>query len=372
MTLYQLLPSLSDTDYARLRADIAERGVLVPVEVDEHGEILDGHHRVRIAQELGVDYPTVVRPGMAEHEKRLHAVALNLARRHLTDAQKVLLGRTIEADVAEAMRGKMSAAGAKAAPGKPATSDTPFVPERTTDVTAAKVGLGSGRSYERAKSVIEKAEQHAPELVEQMAAGEISVKDAARELRQHAKAERVAAIAAVPVAALPQDRTYPVIYADPPWRYEHAPDDTRQIENHYPTMSLNEIAALDIPAAENAVLFLWATSPKLEEAMHVMTSWGFDYRTSLVWVKDKIGMGYYARQRHELLLVGRKGDLPVPDPSARPDSVITAPRGEHSAKPAVVYDLIEVMYPSFARVELFQRAAREGWDGWGNQAEAVA
>lgn len=366
---YQLLPALSTEDYKRLRDDIAERGVLVPVEVDEHGEILDGHHRMQIAQELGVTCPTVTRTGMAEHEKRLHAVALNLARRHLTDAQKVLLGRTIEPDIAEAARQRQ--AHGQTAPGRSASTVTER-PQRAADDVAAKVGLGSGRTYDRAKRVVEKAEAVAPELVERMASGEIGIKDAARELRQHSKAEKVAAIAAAPVAAHVEDRTYSVIYADPPWRYEHAPDDTRQIENHYPTMSLDEIAALDVPAADDAVLFLWVTSPKLEEGLHVLRSWGFDYRTSLVWVKDRIGMGYYARQRHEFLLVGRKGVLPVPDASARPDSVITAVRGEHSAKPDVVYDLIEAMYPSFQRVELFQRRPRDGWDGWGNQAEAVA
>ena len=101
---YQLLPALAADDFERLKSDIAERGVLVPIEVDESGNVLDGHHRKRIADELGIDCPTVTRIGMAEHEKRLHAVALNLARRHLTDAQKVALGMTIEPDVAEEAR----------------------------------------------------------------------------------------------------------------------------------------------------------------------------------------------------------------------------------------------------------------------------
>ncbi len=78
MTDYQLLPPLSDEDYKRLKDDIAQRGVMVPIEVDEHGNVLDGHHRKRIAEELGIGYRTISRPGLAEHEKRLHAVALKL------------------------------------------------------------------------------------------------------------------------------------------------------------------------------------------------------------------------------------------------------------------------------------------------------
>ncbi len=85
---YQLLPNLTADEYASLKADIAERGVLVAVEYDEAGHILDGHHRVRAARELGLaEWPSVVRGGMTEQEKRQHVWALNLQRRHLTKEQ---------------------------------------------------------------------------------------------------------------------------------------------------------------------------------------------------------------------------------------------------------------------------------------------
>jgi N6-adenosine-specific RNA methylase IME4 len=135
-------------------------------------------------------------------------------------------------------------------------------------------------------------------------------------------------------------------------------------------MALEDICALEVPAADDAVLFLWATAPKLMEAGSVMTAWGFDYRTCMTWVKDRIGMGYWARGRHELLMIGRRGDFPHRPPKARPDSVIEAPRAAHSRKPEVVYDLIERMFPDLPRVELFARSRREGWDAWGNEAPA--
>ncbi len=164
---------------------------------------------------------------------------------------------------------------------------------------------------------------------------------------------------------------YPVIYADPPWRYEHVETESRAIENQYPTMDLDAICALKIAdlATPDAVLFLWATSPKLHEAMRVLDAWGFTYRTSMVWVKDKQGMGYYARQRHELLLVATRGSPPTPAPADRPDSVIEAPRSEHSVKPALFAEAIERMYPALPKIELFVRgAARDGWGTWGNEA----
>jgi len=161
---------------------------------------------------------------------------------------------------------------------------------------------------------------------------------------------------------------FPVLYADPPWRYEHVKTENRAVENQYPTMTLDDICALTVPAADDAVLFLWATSPKLAEAMQVLTAWGFTYRTCMVWVKDKIGMGYYARQQHELLLIGAKGEPPVPAEADRPSSVLEAPRTQHSAKPPAFYDVIERMYPGVQKIELFARQTREGWAAWGNQA----
>ena len=162
-----------------------------------------------------------------------------------------------------------------------------------------------------------------------------------------------------------------MILADPPWRYEHVKTGSRAIENQYPTLTLDDICELPVAQvfADKAILFLWATSPKVAEALQVMTAWGFDYRTCAVWVKDRIGMGYYFRQRHELLLVGTRGGMSPPPPDARTDSVITAPRGAHSAKPAEVHGMIEAMYPNYRRLELFARAPTDGWHVWGNEIE---
>lgn len=188
-----------------------------------------------------------------------------------------------------------------------------------------------------------------------------------QEIRNVARQNDFAVKARAPM--LTGARTFPIVYADPPWRYEHSETHSRKIENQYPTMGLEEIRALPlgVVASENCLLFLWATSPKLHEAMGVIDAWGFDYRTCMVWIKDKIGMGYYARQRHELLLIAKQGEIPPPLPADRPDSVISAPRGKHSEKPEEVYEIIERMYPKLPKIELFCRKRREGWEAWGNE-----
>jgi N6-adenosine-specific RNA methylase IME4 len=162
---------------------------------------------------------------------------------------------------------------------------------------------------------------------------------------------------------------FPVIYADPPWEYDFPISDSRRIENQYPTMSLDVIMSLPVNdiAADDAILFLWATTPFLRKGLLVMQAWGFDYRTSMVWVKPSIGPGQWVRQRHEYLLIGVRGDIPTPKGEDKPDSVIEAPREEHSKKPEIVYDIIERMYPELPKVELFSRRKRENWAAWGNE-----
>lgn len=189
--------------------------------------------------------------------------------------------------------------------------------------------------------------------------------------RSRLKRERLAA-GMREAAALGSLERFPVLLADPPWRYELTISDSRTVENRYPTMELAEIKAMgeDLPAAADAVLFLWATSPKVLEALEVMAAWDFVYRTCMVWTKDRFGMGVYVRQRHELVLIGTRGAPGAPEKANRPDSVISAPRTEHSKKPAQIYDLIDRMYPLYPKLELFCRGRvdREGWSAWGNEA----
>jgi N6-adenosine-specific RNA methylase IME4 len=168
---------------------------------------------------------------------------------------------------------------------------------------------------------------------------------------------------------------YSLIYADPPWRYENPPmgSVTRAVENHYPTMTFEDIAALPVSEIvhDDAIMFLWATPPLLMKTAAIISAWGFEYKTNAVWVKHAIGMGFYFRLRHEHLLVCSRGAMPCPPESARQDSVIESPRRQHSEKPPVVYDIIELMYPEVRKIELFARSRRQGWNSWGNQVEAV-
>lgn len=200
---------------------------------------------------------------------------------------------------------------------------------------------------------------------------ESHVAKAVRELKAKARIKAMAKLAAndAPVEGLGR---FPVIYADPPWRYDSGTVDAeRKAEKHYPTMEAAQICALPVGkdlATDDAVLFLWCTAPMLREGLQVMDAWGFAYKTNLVWDKRKLGMGYWFRGVHEHLLLGVRGDPPKPVPSELSPSVLHVPRGKHSVKPVEVAELIETYYPEVPKVELFARSARPGWAVWGNEA----
>lgn len=215
----------------------------------------------------------------------------------------------------------------------------------------------------------------ADELLDHAAAHKLSQKAFRQEVAHYKRRGRLTA--GNDRAAALAGQNYRIIYADPPWRYERQPiDGERAIETHYPTMALDEIKALPVPeiAAEDAVLFLWATAPNLEAAIETMTSWDFEYRSHLIWTKDQMGTGYWVRNQHELLLIGVRGDMPPPEEAHRPPSVLRAARTAHSAKPTEVRDWIDAAFADdLTRIELFARGpAAPGWDVWGNEAEIAA
>jgi N6-adenosine-specific RNA methylase IME4 len=183
---------------------------------------------------------------------------------------------------------------------------------------------------------------------------------------------------AAKIRALP-DRRFGLILADPPWRFEVRSRETgldRDAANHYPVMTLDKIKTLDVPsiAANDCVLALWGTAPMILHAHETMSAWGFAYRSQAIWVKDRIGLGFWFRGKHEHLLLGVRGNPPAPAPGMNFPSVFEARAREHSRKPDEAYAILEAYFPTVPRVELFARAgtARPGWSYWGPEAPEEA
>ncbi|MBB3944683.1 N6-adenosine-specific RNA methylase IME4 [Rhizobium skierniewicense] len=176
---------------------------------------------------------------------------------------------------------------------------------------------------------------------------------------------------------------YPIGYADPPWQQEAWSDETGQDKGlKYPSMTVEAIKALcagdKSPFTRDAVLLLWVTANRLPDGIAVLEAWGFEFVTSLVWDKVNIGMGRWTRDRHEILLIGKRGTISLaPLPGTQPQSVHAEPKTEHSRKPVWYAEQIDRLWPGMRKLELFQRkgSLAEGdirlngmWDFWGNQA----
>jgi N6-adenosine-specific RNA methylase IME4 len=346
------LPAMTDTERAALRADITSHGITTPIEATPDGVILDGHARWRVARELGRAGVPVRTVDPDDHAAFILTRAVG--RKNLSASQRAALA--VECD--EYRRGLVAGNARRLANQRP-DPDVATLPHRgarTRERAAVLAGV-SAHTIQDAACVREAD----PELFGEVLAGRIPVDKAARRIRRE---QRYAAIA--PAPPMP-DGPFALILADPPWRMG-APDSPSAPENHYPTMSVAEISALEIPAAETCVLFLWAVNSMLPEALEVMGTWGFTYRTNLCWTKPSIGPGNWARHRHELLVVGTRGDIRTPREEDRPDSVIEAPRGRHSEKPEEAYVRIERAYPQLSKCELFARGRpRLGWVAWGNE-----
>lgn len=391
-------PLLEGGELWDLATSIKSDGLLHPV-VLCGGAVLDGRNRLRACEIAGVEPLTVEWKGSGDPSSWV--TAQNLVRRHMSISQRAIVGAKLLAYQRELARERMAAGGGDKKSGQATVPDPIVAAGQARDHVARQVHV-SPRTVEHAATVVEEG---VPELVEKVRRGEVAVSTAAevakappaeqREIVARSEKEIVAAAKEIRARRTEERRTermetlaeiakggapltgkvgrHPIVLADPPWRYQHAESESRAIENQYPTMATLDICALtereDFPAIQDdAVLFLWATAPKLREALAVMDAWGFEYRTNAVWVKAQLGMGYWFRNRHELLLVGRRGRFSPPTEDRRPGSVFDAPRAGHSVKPENVRQAIESMFPDVARVELFARERTEGWAVWGNQA----
>ena len=187
---------------------------------------------------------------------------------------------------------------------------------------------------------------------------------------------RLAKRTATTGAGTPSDGPFRVVYADPPWAYNDSGvivqnDAYGRAERHYPTLSVEEIAAVPIKerVEDDAVLFLWVTSPLLSACWPVIDGWGFEYKTSIVWDKVAHNFGHYVSVRHELLLVCTRGSCTPDQPTPMPDSVISIKRSDtHSEKPEEFRQLIDRLYPLGQALEVFGRKPLSGrWTVYGNQ-----
>ena len=173
--------------------------------------------------------------------------------------------------------------------------------------------------------------------------------------------------------------TFEILYADPPWEYGNVQHRGKGqptsggAATHYPTMTIADLKRLDVPSitAPDALMFMWSSSPHLDQAVDLLRAWGFKWATvGFVWDKQRVNPGFYTMSQCELCLVGKRGRIPTPRGARNVRQFVSALRGEHSEKPAEVRTRIEAMFPTQSKIELFARIRSPGWHAWGNEVES--
>lgn len=357
----KIVPKMLPDEYESLKESIKTLGQLYPIIANPNLEILDGHSRFRICQELGLSPKYETRSFTSVLEEREFIVTVNLMRRHLNDLDRAALAQELERIEGERAkpRQEFTQLAGKSENGEPRTkAEIGGVQMNTTekgkarDVAARRVGL-SPTMYHRAKTIIDKGSD---ELKQAVREGKTSVSYAYKKIMSKERS--------LETPPLPEG-VFDVVYADPPWEYylnlRSSPD------SHYGTMSMEALCDIKVPFAEDAILFLWTTNAQLENAFTLLKAWGCMYKSHLVWVKNRFGTGSYFRGQHELLLLAVKGNVPCPLEENRPSSVVLADVEEHSKKPDQVRLLIQKMFPNRKYLELFAREKTDGWESWGNE-----
>lgn len=376
-----LIPPLTAEEYAGLETSILSDGCRDAIVLWDD-TIVDGHNRYEICTRHDIPFDTVEMDFANRDEAMLWMIDNQKARRNLTAYAIITLNE--KAGNIQARRKKNQGTRTDLF----VNSQKGYTPVNVTKELAKKSSVGEQAASRviQINKAIEKAienettvvGQKPEELKNKLMSGDISINQAYKDIkREELRREREEVIqeqierpkTSNHIDIYTTENKYRVIYADPPWSY----NDKQNIEvlggaeKHYPTMPLDEICALPIPAEDNAVLFIWVTSPLLEDSFKVINAWGFKYKSSFVWDKVAHNMGHYNSVRHEFLLIATKGSC-TPDVKRLFDSVVSIERTEHSRKPNEFREMISTLYPFGGRLEMFAREAPEGWDVWGNMA----
>jgi N6-adenosine-specific RNA methylase IME4 len=405
--LKSLIPPLTAEEFKQLETNVLAEGIREPI-ITWQGTIVDGHNRYELAQMYDLPFK-VKEMAFASMEDCMDWMINNqLGRRNVTEPQKAyLIGKKYENE--------------KQREGRPNTKLEQNVPVSTAERLGEEFGISHiqvKRNEDFAKGVDLLANVE-PELKGQILQGKSDLnkqdvqefgkisKQAQKEVKQSAIFvsdeelkrqinERASEMAKVKLAEMEEEKKrkieekkaerieliekqkrdiqesklmelnglYDVISVDPPWNYgrEYDPE-TSRVANPYPEMSSEQIKALRLPFSNDSILFLWTTHKFLPDAFEILKEWGFEYKATLVWNKEKIGMGAWFRMQCEFCLFAVKGKPFWSNTTER--DIIVESRREHSRKPDAFFNMVDKLCVG-RKLEYFSREQREGWEVYGN------
>lgn len=363
-----LIPALSAEEYAQLKANILNEGIREPI-ITWNGYIIDGHNRYDIATRFDLEYKTTSKHFESEIDVKIWMATNQLGRRNLSDYVKGELMEEIEN--LEKQKGEKNLK-TNIGEGQRLSLNDKGKNHNTQKIVADKLGWSTGK-----KAQFDVVKKKAPEEVkEKLRNNELTIHAAYKEIKkEEKKKERDEKIQQVKLKIETEnittlDKKYHVIAIDPPWAYNEkggfSSDDYDAQNNRgavdYPTMTVEQIKQIELPAADDCVLFLWTTHAFLKDSFDIMQNWGFEYKATIVWDKVKMGMGRNIRMQCEFCLLGIKGKPIIQGNSER--DIITEARREHSRKPEAFYEMVERMCIG-NKLDYFSRQTRNNWEHYG-------
>lgn len=334
-----LIPSMRTREYEDLLEDVRLRGLQVPLDVREN-TVLDGRHRLAIAKLVGLSsVPT--REIVLKHDTPMgYMFRMAVLRRHLNDDQRAALAALWKRECARP-RGRP--------PSGKKDHDGVIIPDKAPASEATRLFNVPRRKVDDATYLL----HNDPDRLAAVHKGDLRLREAMRVARIEEQKVQIAEVE-------PPEGEFAVIVVDPPWPLDALP---------YPTMSINEIKELQIPAAENCLLWLWTTNGLMHAAYHVLEAWEFEPKTILTWIKNRIGMGTWLRSQTEHCILATRGK-PMVDLTNQ-STVLEARLREHSRKPDQFFDMVQALCPAPSFLEMFARGPRPGWECWGAESETI-
>lgn len=381
----KLIPPLTAEEFKQLETNCIDEGIRDAI-VTWQGFIIDGHNRYKIATDWQLSFKTIEKAFESEEAVKEWMIINQFGRRNLSNYDRAKLGLELEDIFSKKAKANKVLAAEKMntfiqkseqtldlfEEEKP-IKEVEIIKPITAIKEVAKIANLSHDTIAKVKVIEQKA---APEVKEKLSTGEISINQAYQDIKKEEKKEQRVneikqQIEAIESGELPELKgVFDIISFDPPWPYEGESKEIttydpngRRVANPYPEMSIEQIKQIEVSSSDNSVVFLWTTHKFLNDAFDILKTWGFQYKATLVWDKEKMGMGAWLRMQCEFCLIGIKGK-PYWDNTKYRD-IIRESRREHSRKPDSFFEMVENITLG-RKLEYFSREKRNGWEVFGN------
>lgn len=381
----KLIPPLTAEEFKQLETNCIDEGIRDAIVIWQDF-IIDGHNRYKIATDWQLSFKTIEKAFDSEEAVKEWMIINQFGRRNLSNYDRAKLGLELEDIFSKKAKANLRLAAQKTNTGcqisdkalslfeeQPIEKKPIIINTIDTKKEVAKIANVSHDTIAKVKVIEQKA---APEVKEKLSTGEISINQAYQDIKKEEKKEQRVneikqQIEAIESGELPELKgVFDIISFDPPWPYEGESKEIttydpngRRVANPYPEMSIEQIKQIEVPSSDNSVVFLWTTHKFLNDAFDILKTWGFQYKATLVWDKEKMGMGAWLRMQCEFCLIGIKGK-PYWDNTKYRD-IIRESRREHSRKPDSFFEMVENITLG-RKLEYFSREKRNGWEVFGN------